>query len=202
MTEQPIKALPPASGIILAGGSSARMGRDKALLSRGEDTVIAHIVSRMRRIVPEIIIVTNNGGYNFPGVREIPDEFKNMGPLGGLHAGLKAASYQQAVAAACDLPFFDSSLALYLLEQLPGFQAAVPQSPTGPEPLYAAYGKSCLEVFESCLHQGIAGIQEIYPLLRINFIPEEKLKAAGDTGKAFFNLNTPEDYARLQKIFK
>ncbi|MDX9871135.1 MAG: molybdenum cofactor guanylyltransferase [Clostridia bacterium] len=189
-----------ASGIILAGGDSSRMGLDKSLLPWKNGTVIGYIVQELRRIAPEIIIVSNHSGkYTFPGSKEISDEFINMGPLGGIHAGLKAASHDYVFVTACDLPFFDKRLALYLLEQLWGFQAAVPQQGALSEPLFAAYDKSCLPVFESCLQQGISKVQEAYSQLRINYVSEEKLKRIADSDTVFFNLNTPRDYALLQK---
>jgi len=76
--------------IILAGGQSSRMGRDKALLELGEYTLIEYIVNKVKTFgFDEIILVTNQvEKYSFLDVKIVKDFFPGLGPLAGIHAGL------------------------------------------------------------------------------------------------------------------
>src|SRR2546430_11120770 len=74
--------------VILAGGLSRRMGRDKAALPAGEGTLIEHLARRLAPVVDETIIAGGSAGQTLPGVTAVDDRFPGLGPLAGIHAGL------------------------------------------------------------------------------------------------------------------
>jgi molybdopterin-guanine dinucleotide biosynthesis protein A len=186
------------SGIILAGGRSSRMGRDKTLLLFQNETLIARTVSELRKVADEIIIASNaTAKYGIDGVREVPDIFPGMGPLGGMYAGLAAARYDVAFVVAGDMPFFTAELAAYLLGRRAGHDAVVPRVKGNWEPLAAVYARACLGPIAGCLQAGIRKVFRFYPAVDVLAVDEQELNAAGLPADMFFNLNAPEDLAAL-----
>jgi molybdopterin-guanine dinucleotide biosynthesis protein A len=188
------------TGIILAGGKSSRMGRDKSLLDYNNEPLIKQVVKELQQVTDELIIVSNqNAKYDFPGTREISDIYPGMGPLGGIHSGLTFSAFDYAFVTACDLPFFDGRLARFLLERREGFDVVVPQIGSYLQPLFAVYSKRCLPHAEFCLKQNIRKVVAIYPMVKVNYVGENLIRSIIDPEKVFFNVNTPKDYAEIKK---
>ncbi len=186
------------SGIVLAGGRSSRMGQDKTLLSVNAESLIERTVKEMRKAVDEIIIASNQKcKYNIPGTVEIPDVFSGRGPLGGIHAGLLAASYPLAFVVAGDMPFFTADLATYLLSKSAGYDVVAPEIDGYWEPLCAVYSKDCLKPIEQYLVADIRKVYAFYPSVRVLKVKEKELIKMGKIENIFCNLNTPEDYQDL-----
>jgi len=182
------------SGIILAGGRSSRMGRDKTLLLFKNETLIERTVRKLQNFVDEIIIASNHTAkYNLPGIVEVPDSYPGMGPLGGMHAGLMAAQHQHSFIVSADMPFFTEELARYLLERRAGCDVVVPEIGNRLEPLCAVYSRNCIEPIEKCLQAGVSQVFRFYPDVRVCKIVESDLRQVGDIKEIFCNLNTPED---------
>ena len=191
------------SGIILAGGHSTRMGQDKTLMPIDAETLIMRTVKELSQAVDEIIIASNQKGkYNLPGTLEVPDIYTDMGPLGGIHAGLKAISYKYAFVVAGDLPLFTAQLAKSLRESIDeNFEVIVPEANGNYEPLCAVYAQDCLRAIEKYLasgHRSVYGFCERTRLLKINIQGLVK-KGQEEEIDLFYNLNTPEDYNNLLK---
>lgn len=189
------------SGIILAGGQSVRMGQDKTLMSIDNETLIERTVKELQQVTDEIIIASNDTcKYNLPGLREVPDIYPAMGPLGGIHAGLSAAQNYFAFVVSCDMPLFSAKLASYLLQRRQEYDVVVPEIHGYWEPLCAVYARGCLPTIEKCLRAGVKQVFQLfqhYPELKILKINETELSTLGKAEELFFNLNTPEDYRAL-----
>ncbi|MDD4601240.1 putative molybdenum cofactor guanylyltransferase [bioreactor metagenome] len=186
------------SGIILAGGRSLRMGRDKTLLLYKSETLIERAVKTLRSIVDEIIIASNHiEKYSIPGVLEVPDVYSGKGPLGGMHAGLSAAQYEYAFVISCDMPFYSEKVALHLLDRRNEYDAIVPEICGRWEPLCAVYSKKCVEPITNCLQADVKKVSLFYQQIRVLKINESELRQYGDINKMFYNLNTPEDLSAL-----
>lgn len=186
------------SGIVLAGGRSTRMGKDKTLMAYQNETMIERVVRGLRNVADEIIIASNSTAkYGIPGTVEVPDLYLNMGPLGGIHAGLTAASHPRSFVVAADMPLFSPGLAQFLLTQGLDCDVVVPELDGYLEPLCAVYTKNCLEAIDDCLRTNIRQIIKFYPRVRVHRIPGESLARFGCTDELFYNMNTPEDYQQL-----
>jgi molybdopterin-guanine dinucleotide biosynthesis protein A len=121
--------LPKVSAVILAGGKSRRMGRDKALLEFDGKTLIERVIERVRTVSDDIIIVCNDvDTYAKFGVRIVTDVIPGKGSLGGLYSGMLAAREEYALALACDMPFLNDALLRYLIFLTPGFDVVIPQA--------------------------------------------------------------------------
>lgn len=186
------------SGIVMAGGHSSRMGQDKTLMSVNKETLIEKTVKELCKVVDEIIIASNQRDkYKIPGTVEILDSFPGMGPLGGIHAGLRAASYQYSFVVASDMPFFTANLAHYLLSRCDGYDVVAPKIEGSWEPLCAVYSKSCLKPIEQYILTDIRSVYGFYPGVRVLNVSKEELLSLGYSGEIFLNLNTPDEYKDL-----
>ena len=127
--------------MILAGGRSRRMGRDKADLQVGGQSLLVRTACVLSEVVDEILVVGRDSFSSaLPhSVRAVPDEVPGIGPLGGLLSGLRRTTYPYAVVVACDLPFLDAGVLRHLLTLAPGYDAVVPFVGGHNQPLHAVY---------------------------------------------------------------
>ncbi|HZK17817.1 MAG TPA: molybdopterin-guanine dinucleotide biosynthesis protein B [Clostridia bacterium] len=191
----------PATGVVLAGGESKRMGADKALIKIGDCELINSVILEMQKIVSETFVVcAPEKKRRLPGGKIISDIYTGCGPLGGIHAALVNSAYPYCLVAACDMPFFDAVLGTYLLGCADGYDAVVPVVNAFPEPLFAVYGQGCIEVAEQRLLDRKYKITDMYADLKVNYIDENSLRGIGNVDEAFFNVNTYEDLKEAKKI--
>lgn len=194
-----------ASAIVLAGGRSERMGQPKALLRFGAETLIEHIVRVLAPAFGEVIVVAA-AGQELPALpaRVVTDEVPGAGPLGGLHAGLKASRTEWAFVASCDAPFLQPALALLLVERARAGVLALPEYQGRRHPLPGAYCRSLLPAIEERLGAGrlrLGALAERFGgvapanLPGALIVPEADVLRADPEGLSFINVNTPEEYA-------
>ncbi|MGG0718987.1 molybdenum cofactor guanylyltransferase [Robertmurraya massiliosenegalensis] len=191
------------TGIILAGGKSSRMGTNKALLNIEGKMVIEHAVEELKSIVNNIIIVTNSfDEYSFLNLPMVKDEWKDMGPLAGIHAGLSFSKTEQNLIVACDMPFISATLGDVLLKQLEEYQAAIPEISGQLHPLFAAYRKEVKDEAEKALEQKQLRIRGIFRNIHVKIMDETELNESGVAidDSDLFNMNHPEEYEQAKKM--
>ncbi len=156
MRDAPGRAGPPeATGIILAGGKSSRMGRDKLTLEVGGRPLISRVHDALVPSCGEIILVGN--GPDVTNARRVGDLREGReGPLAGLEAGLGAASSPWVFVVAGDMPFVPPGLVRFLLDRLRsrGLRAVVPRHAGRVHPLCAAYDRGVLADVSRLLDSG------------------------------------------------
>jgi molybdopterin-guanine dinucleotide biosynthesis protein A len=181
--------------IILAGGSSDRMGQDKASIAIEGSTILQALVCRFADgLGPVIVVGRQEQGLEVERATVVHDIYQQAGPLGGLHAGLLASPDEESFVLACDMPFADPELARYMLTRLSDHDAVVPVLERGPEPLFAVYRKSCLGAVESSIAAGRLRMRDALERLDVLYVPEDKIRERDPDLRSFVNINTPEDY--------
>lgn len=181
--------------IILAGGASARMGRDKACLEMDGSTVLCALVARFAGEFGPVIVVARRGqDLDVGDAVVVHDSYEGMGPLGGLHAGLTASSDAENFVLACDMPFAEPEVARHLISRLGTHDAVVPALRAGLEPLHAAYRKSCLPAIGANLDAGILRMRDMLDQVDTLFLSEDDLVPLDPDLCSFVNINTPEAY--------
>jgi molybdopterin-guanine dinucleotide biosynthesis protein A len=181
-----------ATLLLLAGGESRRMGRPKALLEVGDETLIEFVCRRLRDGFDEILVSTNQPGA-LPaalGARAVPDRLPGAGPLAGIEAGLAAARHEVVFTIACDMPYVDLPLARNLVRASRGFDAAVPRVDGRPEPVCAAYRLRSLPALTKALDDGIRKAAEALDRLHTCWWD-------GVDPDALRSVNTRDDWARF-----
>ncbi|MEK6725653.1 MAG: molybdenum cofactor guanylyltransferase [Deltaproteobacteria bacterium] len=183
------------TGIILAGGKSSRMGRNKALLDFGGRSIIEHTVDLFKSIFPEVILVTNTPEeYANLGIKTVTDIFPGKGSLGGIYTGLVHSSHDYSFIASCDMPFLRRELIEFLINLNKGYDVVVPRLRDGHEPLHAVYSKKCINKIKEMINKGDLRIIGFYPEVRVKEVTEDELAPYISEPSPFVNINTPEEY--------
>jgi len=184
-----------ATGVVLTGGKSSRMGTDKALLKLGERTLLERCLAKLTESFSEVLISGNQTTvHQSSGIRNIRDIYAECGPLGGIHSAIWNARHQLVFVVACDMPFWEKELALFLIGQSEGFDAVVPMPNGKAEPLLAVYTKNCLSSIETNLINGRFRVSDSLSQLKVNYIEENTLNSVCDLESAFLNINFKTDY--------
>lgn len=142
------------SGIILAGGKSSRMGRDKALIQWKGRRLVDYLTEAMEPVCDEILISTHLDSSFFRGYRVIRDLYSDMGPLAGIESGLREAQNPMVIFASVDTPLLNSELFAFLLNQHGGFDISLAAHEGVNEPMIGVYSKQVHARLESFIRQG------------------------------------------------
>ena len=180
--------------VILAGGLSRRMGRDKAALPAGEGTLIEHLARRLAPVVDETIIACGSAGQNLPGVTAVDDRYPGFGPLAGIHAGLLAARCPLVWVVGCDLPDVDPALAALLCGLAGDVDAVVPRIDSEPQGVCAVYDRALAPRIDRLLAAGERRVKMLLAASKVRYVTPEELRAVDPELGSFRNINTPADY--------
>lgn len=188
---------------MLVGGQSRRMGRDKANLDWGGVSLASRLVRILRPWTSEVFVVgTGAERFREEGVTTLPDAVKEIGPLGGLLAGLRAMSGEIALVVACDMPFLKGELLNFLADRVGPNDGALIQTEKGVEPLCAAYRKRLVSVIERMIEQGITAVNALRHHASLVLVEATELQRHGFEPLLWFNVNTPEDYAQALELWR
>ena len=183
--------------LVLAGGRSTRMGRDKATLPFGPETLLQRVVRRLGASVEEIVVVARPGQDLPPlppDVRIARDSVLDRGPLGGLSAGLAATTAEIVFATACDVPFLVPAFVDLLVQRLGTNDVAVAEAEERLHPLAAVYRVTVRPHIEALL-----AAERLRPVFLYERVPtvrvsEADLRRVDPDLATLANLNTPEAY--------
>ena len=183
------------TGVIQAGGRSARMGgRPKALMELGGRPIIERVADVVRAVADDVLIVTNTPDlYASLGLPMVPDAFPDGGSLGGIYSGLRAARGDAAFTVACDMPFLMVEVARLVTARAAEADVVAPRVGARWETLHACYGKACLDPMETRLRAGQLKIVGFYDEVRVLAVAEEAIARHRAPEIVFMNVNTPED---------
>jgi molybdopterin-guanine dinucleotide biosynthesis protein A len=188
---------------ILAGGPAKRLkGVVKPNLMMGGKTIMDRSVSVLGNLFREIIIVTNSPEEfsDFSGCLIVGDSIKGIGPLGGIHSALKAASGDAVFIVAGDMPFLSSEIiqrqtALYSEAEC---DILVPVIGSNIEPLHSIYSRELLKKLEDYLTSGGSrAVRDFYQVANVKF-----MELDNTMNHIFFNINTPSDIIEIERILK
>lgn len=187
------------SAVILAGGKSSRMGKNKLLLSLGDMPLIGHLIHTVTGMFTECIVVTDTPeAYAQYPVRLTQDIIicAEKNSLTGIHAGLTAAKHDYSLVIGGDMPFVQASVLEHLCRCAEGYDVAIIRDGPHFQPLCAVYHKNCLPHIEALLRAGRFKILGFFPHVRVRFVEMGDILPLDPEGITFFNVNTPGDYAR------
>jgi molybdopterin-guanine dinucleotide biosynthesis protein A len=186
------------TGIILSGGKSVRMGRNKAFIPVNGEKIIDRTIRIFSDIFDEIILVTNSPlEYLDYDLKIVTDLIKGKSALGGIYTGLFHAAYDNAFVAACDMPFLNGAFIKYMTENTGSNDIVVPSPPDGLQPLHAIYSKRCIPHIKNLIEKDKLKIAGFYKKSKTLLIPPDVLHTFDPEGRMFLNVNTREDIDKL-----
>jgi len=191
------------TSIVLAGGKSIRLGREKALEKVKGRPLIQLVIDRLSSLGNEIMVVTSQIN-TLPdlGVKKVTDIYPNKGPLGGIYSGLMAAPCFYSLVVGCDMPLLNVALLRHIMELSPGFDVVIPRVNDNVEPLHAVYSKNCLATIEAALKRNRLQIQGFFHQVKVKYIEDAELKKFDPEHLSFFNINSESDLERAQALLE
>lgn len=203
------------TGIILAGGKSRRMGVNKSLLKIGSRTIIERTVELMNGLFPSVLLISNTSEeYKFLGLKIYKDIYKNIGPLGGIHSGLKHSGTEKNFIISCDMPFVNKSVIEFIINYKTDKPVTIAKADGFIQQLCGVYSKNILPNIETIIKaekniEGENSRQEkrgCQVLKLIKDVNAEIIDIASEYEKyeegMFLNMNKPEDYELVKGMMK
>jgi molybdopterin-guanine dinucleotide biosynthesis protein A len=191
---------------ILAGGSSRRMGVNKALLRKyeGGPTIVEMVVARLDEAgMGSPLLVTNSPHeYRFLGLECLPDDVEGVGVLGGILTALNHSVRARVLIVGCDMPLLNVKLLRYMASVPGEYDALVPQWKEGGEvriePLHAIYSVRCAGLIGRWIAEGKLKVSEFLDGVDITYLDEKVMRQYDPALRSFCNVNTPEEWERLR----
>jgi molybdopterin-guanine dinucleotide biosynthesis protein A len=179
------------TGIILSGGQSTRMGTDKALIRFNKKTLLENAIEICKPMCTNILISSNNQEHKISGIKIIPDEFLNCGPLSGIYSCLKKSETPWNFVISVDAAFVEPAFIEYLMNETDDSDAIVPIHDKGKEPLISMYHKNGLVEMQKHLKSGDLKMQNLINAINAKFVDSQYW--IDKFPNIFRNLNKPED---------
>jgi molybdopterin-guanine dinucleotide biosynthesis protein A len=195
------------SGVILAGGASRRLERNKALERIGGQTLIERVIDSLLPLTTEVLAVVGQPEQATslhlpPAVRAVSDRYPGRGSLGGIFTGVDAAAERWSLVVACDMPFLNRGLLRHLIDETSDVDAVVPCLEGRPEPLHALYSKACLAPMEQMLQAGQLKIAPLFEAVRVRYVDEGAIDRIDPGHLSFFNINTEADVEEARRLLE
>lgn len=191
---------------IQAGGQSSRMGEDKALKTFLGNPLIQRVVERLSPVADELILTTNRpDDYAFLKLPLVSDLKPDRGALGGLYTAIASASNPIVAVVACDMPFanarvLEAATRLMVEEEA---DVVIAKGEEGYEPLHAIYRReTCLPAIEAAIDADMWKVVAWFPQVKVRVLTSDEIKRYDPSGLAFWNVNTPEEFAKAEEIAK
>lgn len=193
------------SGVILAGGANKRFkGITKANIIIGGKTIISRSVDTIRDIFKELIIVTNTPGEftEYSHLKIVGDTILKAGPIGGIHAALKASETEALFVFAGDMPLLSKDIIIRMIDYFNShdYDVLVPRISNDIEPLHAIYSCSVKKNLEEYLQKGHNyAVRDFLRQLKAGYMLFDE---SIENRNAFTNINTPSDLITIEKNFR
>lgn len=192
------------TAIILAGGKSSRMGFDKQFLEIFKKRLMKDIILNLETEFDDIVIVTNKPEeYQNFSYRLTNDIYKDIGPLGGVHAGLRIAKSKYAFVVACDMPKVNIDYIRYMMKVIDSNKLGI-ATKVGEyiEPFSAFYSIDMIDSMEKLIKGNQRSITRFLRQTNIDLVDEQKVREYSPNLDIFLNLNTPEDLKNYIKYLE
>jgi len=195
------------TSIILAGGRSSRLGREKLAEVIAGKSLIERAVSSLISLSQEILIVISQKQarstlslYTYPEAKTVVDLYSGKGSLIGIYTGLVHSTNFLNLVVACDMPFLNLDLLHYMVKVAPGFDVIIPRIDDQMEPLHAVYSKNCMGPMESLIRQDNLKVTAFFDSVRVRYVEKKELDRFDPERLSFFNINTEADLKRAQML--
>jgi molybdenum cofactor guanylyltransferase len=197
------------TGYLLAGGSSSRFGRDKAMAELDGVPMLARMIYLLQSASAKVKLVVPPGKYSNYDLEMVADQWPGEGPLGGIITALEDAATNAEKSEwnfilSCDMPFLTGGWLKFLRRRAAESNAQVllPLSKSGPEPLCACYRTNGAPKLRAAFETGIRKVTEGLKHITTEVLDERDWKRFDNAGRLFWNMNTAADYEEARKVFE
>ena len=180
------------TGVLLAGGKSRRMGKDKRTLLLDGETLFNRALDVLVEIFPEVIVVLGQEDFSVhnDNVRVVNDLIPNRAAAGGLYTGLFYATQQRVFAVACDMPYLNPDVIRYMVSISSHFDITLAEL------------AHCLSHLEQMVKSENLRVQSLLDesSLEIRKVVESEIRPYDNHLLSFMNINSPADFELARKI--
>jgi len=195
------------TSILLAGGRSSRLGREKLAEVIAGKSLIERAISSLISLSQEILIVislkqarSSLSLYTYPEAKTVVDLYPGKGSLIGIYTGLVHSTNFLNLVVACDMPFLNVNLLRYMIDISPGFDVIIPRIDDQMEPLHAVYSKNCIGPMESLIKQDNLKVTAFFDSVKVRYIGKEEMDRFDPERLSFFNINNEADLKRARML--
>ncbi|MCA1813612.1 MAG: molybdenum cofactor guanylyltransferase [Halobacteriales archaeon] len=192
------------TAVLLAGGESMRMGRDKATALLAGKPLVEWVLDALEPLTRSFVLVANDVERfrDYEGrARIVRDDPPRAGPLAALRTGLRNSREDWCFATSCDAPFLQPGFVQKLgTLTRGGFDAVVPGNLEERWPLTAFYAKRCVPALDRAVQRRDMKLISFYPEVAVRWVPKDGLRGADPELRSLWNVNTPEDLAKAEAL--
>jgi molybdopterin-guanine dinucleotide biosynthesis protein A len=193
------------TAIILVGGEAKRaQGREKYFFLHDGKTFLSRLLDSLIPIVDEVILVARDPDQctrfkDFTNIFCVTDIRAGTGPIGGIHAGVLAATGENIFISGCDMPFVNREIVGHLFSLINNYDAVIPAWDTEKfEPLHAVYKKEALlKYLES--HESLS-LRAMIRNLHAFYINVDEFRRIDPNLRSFVNINKLEDLTSINNL--
>lgn len=188
------------TGIVLAGGTSRRMGRDKTRMEVAGEPLVTRVARRLASLCDRVLVVSRNGSsFGDLGLDEVADPPGHAGPLAGIVAGLEVAATPLAAVVAADMPQVDAEVLAILRDEWRGEPAVVPVVAERIEPLHGVYATQWAPELRRALESGRRGVVAALSDVGARVVGPEAWGHLDEVGRFATDLDLPGDLDRYEE---
>jgi molybdopterin-guanine dinucleotide biosynthesis protein A len=194
-----MEAATTEAAIVAGGGAGRFAGRDKSRLVVEGRTIIVRQLEVLQQVASRVSIVgALPERFADLEVAVVPDRVPGLGAIGGIYSALLSATSDSVLVVACDMPFLDAGLLRRLVILAADHDGAWVSTSRGIEPLLACYRRRAAERIGIAIEQGRLKAMSLGSTLDMAVLGEADLASHGSLDRLLANVNSPEDYARVQ----
>ena len=187
------------TGIILCGGKSRRMGKNKALLKINDKYVISYVIDLLQPFCDEIILSTNTNELDFLGYKTVKDLYDNICPISGIFSSLLKSKNKKNVILSCDTPFINGLLINELLSYLHTYDVVLPELNGYLQPMTGVFKKDIIPLVNKEIQEGNYIPPRIFEKCNLKKLKVER-RSRYYHEDLFFNINKPVDFEKAKEI--
>ena len=182
-----------ASGFVLAGGESKRMGRTKALLPYRGTTLVQYVADVVRDAAGWVAIIGDPSQFGHLGFPVFADQVPSCGPASGIYTALRVTATDWNLILACDMPSISPEVLRELLRRAETTErdCVAATGPDGlPEPLCAVYHRRCLPALSRAIRDKQLKMRDLVNEIGVSLMPVAPA--------ALINVNTPAEWSEFE----
>ncbi len=192
------------TGIILAGGQSRRMGFNKAEAEIHGDSMLIRMIDKLKELTSTIVVSSGNISYPNIAWPQIPDEYPDCGPLGGIYSALKVSNRSLNLVVSCDIPLVSTSLLKHIVVNATKNEALITVVVDHDDQIHmtcAVYRKNVLPFLEQQLNSHAFKMKDLLALVPVEYIKITREHPLYQEN-AFTNVNIPSTLEEVRKLWK
>lgn len=182
--------------VVLAGGKSRRMGKNKALLPVQGEPMIQRVIRTCQMLTENIVVISDNPPkYEFLNQTILSDRYTQMGPLAGLETAMYHSDEEWFLIAPCDSPSLSPDVYKDLLAKRYKYDIVIPVFQGKEQPLHGIYHRRCYETIMGQLEGESLRMRDLFEKHHTRYVDEFDASISPKTLEYHFtNLNYPQEY--------